>query len=66
MLGLAGTQVVGSTIGGMFQGQSASNALELQKRQMDQDQAQRELINKNNAYAPLLTYGRPSGMVGRA
>ena len=73
MLALGGTHLVGSTLGGVFQGQAASKAAEIQRQQMElekrkaeQDEAQRQLINANNRYAPRISYGPQTGMIRSA
>lgn len=49
--------------GGYFQGLSAEERLELEKLINSQNQAQRELYNRNNAYAPKISFSRTSGMI---
>ena len=65
-MGMAGTQIVGRTIGDMIQGQSALKQLEFQKQRADGDQAQRDLINENNKYAPKISYDSGTAMIRTA
>lgn len=77
MYGLMGAQMLGSTMSGMFQGQSAGNQMDMQERianrQADQNQQQIDLakqqqnwIQKNAAYAPVVSFKRPGGLLGTA
>jgi hypothetical protein len=47
---------------GLFQGASAKQRLELEQLINSQYQAQIQYKNKNNAYAPLLTFKQPAGL----
>ena len=67
-LGLVGGQMGAGLVGGLFQGYSAAQNLELQQRINEQNQAQREYQNRNNAYAPRITFTsppRPTGLLAR-
>jgi len=70
MLGMTGGQAVtgliGSVVGNSMQRKVAEQNLAFQQQEADRDQAQRDLINRNNAYAPKITYGRRSGLIGGA
>ncbi len=63
-LGLVGGQMGAGLIGGLFQGYSAAQQLELQQLINQQNQAQREYQNRNNAYAPQIRFTSPSGPTG--
>jgi hypothetical protein len=54
--GFAGAQMITGAMQGMFQGMSAQKKLELEQLINKQYQAQIQYKNKNNAYAPLLTF----------
>ena len=77
MYGLMGAQMLGSTMSGVFQGQSAGNQMDMQERiankQADQNQQQIDLakqqqnwFQKNAAYAPVVSFKRPGGLLGTA
>lgn len=62
----AGGQMLTGAMGGLFAGVSAEKQLELQQLINAQNQAQVQYKNKNNSYAPLLTFKQPpqpAGMV---
>lgn len=61
----AGLQGLTGAAGGYFQGQSAEEQLALEKLKNSQDQAQRELINRNNSYSPRLTFNQQPGLINR-
>lgn len=64
-LALTGGQAAAGLAGGWFQGQSAEERLNLDKQINEQNQAQRELVNRNNAYAPTLQFQKP-GLIAQA
>ncbi len=77
MYGLMGAQMLGSTMSGVFQGQNAGNQMDMQERiankQADQNQQQIDLakqqqnwFQKNAAYAPVVSFKRPGGLLGTA
>lgn len=58
-------QGVAGMMGGMFQGEAAEKQVELEQQKMQQDEAQRQLINRNNAYSPRVTYNSRNGLINR-
>jgi hypothetical protein len=65
MLTTAGQGVAGMASGWMT-GLSAEERLEFDQYMNSQNQAQRELINRNNAYVPSLSFKRPGSLVAAA
>lgn len=56
---MAGGQMITGAMGGLFQGLSAQKQLQLEQLINQQNQAQRQYLNKNNAYAPNLAFKQP-------
>lgn len=59
-IALSGGQTLAGAAGGLFQGMSASDKLEFEKLMNQQNENQRQLLNKNNSYAPRIGFQRPS------
>lgn len=60
MIATTGGQTIAGAAGGLFQGMAASDKLELEKLINQQNENQRQLQNKNNSYAPRLSFAKPS------
>lgn len=60
--GMVGGQMLTGAMGGLFAGVSAQKKLELEQLINQQRENQVQLTNKNNSYAPLLTFKQP-GMI---
>ncbi len=76
MIGLAGGQaatgLIGGTMSGMFQAQSASQQADIERQRLALEQqnlanveAQREFLREGGRYAPVVSFNRPTGMIGR-
>ena len=59
----AGGQILTGSLGGIFAGLSAEKKLALEQLIADRQQQQIEYRNRNNQYAPLLTFRQPTGLV---
>jgi hypothetical protein len=59
---LAGGQMLTGGAGGLFTGLSAQKKLELEQLINQQNEQQRQYLNRNNQYAPLVTFKKPPSL----
>jgi hypothetical protein len=59
----SGGQALSGALGGWFQGASLEEQIEFQRLQNSQREAQVQLLNKNNAYAPSIRFTNPAGVL---